>query len=231
MKVVPSGVSAEFTDRVHMILPPALLVASAFNLLPGAESRIEKGPEWLNQDVEQYEITAKIGADEFEAMQKMTAQQRKERVALMEQALLADRFKLKVHFESHEMTVFALSTAKEGPRLSPAKTNETNSLTLIDRERKNEMTAIAVSLDQFAISPFIAGATGGRPVVNRTGLEGTWDFKLTWASDRLTPEASRDQDAPGFFTAVQEQLGLRLVPSRAPVEVIVIDRIEKPSEN
>jgi uncharacterized protein (TIGR03435 family) len=93
------------------------------------------------------------------------------------------------------------------------------------------MAATAVSLDQFALSPFIAGATGGRPVVNRTGLEGAWDFKLTWASDRLTPEASREQDAPNFFTAVQEQLGLRLVPSKALVEVIVIDHIEKLLEN
>ena len=93
------------------------------------------------------------------------------------------------------------------------------------------MTATAVCLDQFAASPFIAGATGGHPVVNQTGLMGAYDFKLTWASDRLTPEASRDQEVPTFFTAVQEQLGLRLVPSKAPVEVILIDHIEKPSEN
>jgi uncharacterized protein (TIGR03435 family) len=231
MKVVPSGAPAEFTDRVQMILPPALLVASAFNLPPGAESRIEKAPDWLNQDVEQYQITAKIGADEFEAMQKMTSQQRKERIALMEQALLAERFKLKVHFESREWTVYTLTATKEGRKLSPAKSNETNNLTLIDHGQKNEMTATAISLDEFTRSPFIAGATRGRPVVNQTGLQGAYDFKLIWASDRLTPEASRDQDAPNFFTAVQEQLGLRLVPSKAPVEVIVIDHIEKPSEN
>jgi uncharacterized protein (TIGR03435 family) len=230
-KVVPSGAPAEFTDRVQMILPPALLVASAFNLPPGAESRIDKAPDWLNQDVEQYQITAKIGEDEFEAMKKMTPQQRKEQIALMEQALLVDRFKLRVHFESREMTVYALTAAKEGLKLAPAKSNETNSLSLIDRGQTNEMTATAVSLDEFARSPFIAGATGGRPVVNQTGLQGAYDFKLVWASDRLTPEVSRDQDAPAFFTAVQEQLGLRLVPSKAPVEVIVIDHIEKPQEN
>jgi uncharacterized protein (TIGR03435 family) len=229
VKVVPSG-TPEFTVRVHTILPPALLVASAFNLPAGAESRIVKGPDWLYQDVEQYEINAKIGSDEFAAMQKMTPQQRSERIALMEQALLADRFKLKVHFESREMAVYALTTAKE-PKLSPAKSNETSKLTLMDHGQKNEMTATAVSLDQLARAPFIAGATGGRSVVNQTGLQGAYDFKLIWASDRLTPEASRDQDAPTFFTAVQEQLGLRLVPSKAPVEVIVIDHIEKPSEN
>jgi uncharacterized protein (TIGR03435 family) len=111
-KMAPSGAPAAFTDRVHMILPPALLVASAFNLPPGAESRILKAPDWLHQDVEQYEVTAKIGADEFEAMRKMTVQQRKERIALMEQALLADRFKLKVHFESHEMGFHRQKAAK-----------------------------------------------------------------------------------------------------------------------
>jgi uncharacterized protein (TIGR03435 family) len=231
VKVMPSGVPAEFTDRVHTILPPALLVASAFNLPPGAESRIVKAPDWLHQDVEQYEITAKIGADEFEAMRKMSPLERKERIALMEQALLADRFKLKVHIESREMTVYALTAAKKGPKLSPAKSDETSNLTLMDRGQKNEMTATAVSLDQFARSPFIAGATSGRPVVNRTGLQGVYNFKLVWASDRLTPEAAQDEDAPAFFTAVEEQLGLRLVPSKAPVEVIVIDHIEKPSEN
>lgn len=231
VKVDPSAGPVAFTDRVHVILPPGLLVASAFNLPPGAENRIVKAPEWLNQDIEQYEITAKISADEFEAMKKMTAQQRKERIALMEQVLLADRFRLKVHFESHEMTVYALITAKEGQKLSPAKSTETTNLTLVDHRQKNEMTATAVSLDQFARSPFIAGATGGRPVVNRTGLEGAYDFRLTWASDRLTPEILPDQDAPTFFTAVQEQLGLRLVPSKVPVEVIVIDHIEKPSQN
>jgi uncharacterized protein (TIGR03435 family) len=231
VKVVPAGVPLEFTDRVQMILPPALLVASAFNLPPGAESRIMKAPDWLNQDVEQYQITAKIGADEFEAMKKMTPQLRKERIALMEQALLVDRFKLKVNFELREMTVYALTPAKEGLKLAPAKSNETSNLSLIDRGQKNEMTAIAVSLDEFARSPFIAGATGGRPVLNQTGLQGAYDFKLIWASDRLTPEASGGQDAPAFFTAVQEQLGLRLVPSKAPVEVIVIDHIEKPTEN
>jgi uncharacterized protein (TIGR03435 family) len=141
-------------------------------LPPGSESRIVKAPDWLNQDFEQYEITAKIGADEFEAMRKMTPQQRKERIALMEQALLAERFNLKVHFESREMTVYALAAAKEGPKLSPAKSNETNNLTLIDHGQKNEMTATAVSLDQFARSPFIAGATSGHPVVNQTGLQG-----------------------------------------------------------
>jgi uncharacterized protein (TIGR03435 family) len=71
-------------------------------------------------------------------------------------------------------------------------------------------------MDQFARSLFIAGATSGRPIVNQTGLQGTYDFKLTWASDRLTPEASRDQDVPTFFTAVQEQLGLRLAHQRRP---------------
>jgi bla regulator protein BlaR1 len=231
VKVAPSEAPAEFTDLVHMILPPALLVASAFNLPPGAESRIVKAPDWLNQDIEQYEITAKIETDEFEAMRKMAPKERKERIALMEQALLADRFKLNVHFEPREMTVYALAAAKEGPKLSPAKSGEANKLTLIDHGQKNEMTATAVSLDQFARSPFIVGATGGRPVVNQTGLQGAYDFKLTWASDRLTPEASRDQDVPTLFTAVQEQLGLRLVPSKAPVEVIVIDHIEKPSVN
>ena len=203
----------------------------AFNLPPGAESRIVNAPDWLQQDVEQYEITAKIGANDFEAMRKMNPIQRKERIALMERALLMDRFKLKMHFESREMTVYKLTTAKEGPKLSPALSDETNRLTLAGRGQENEMTATAVSLDQFAQSSFIAGATGGNPVWNQTGLQGAYDFKLTWASDRLSPETRPDQEAPTFFTAVREQLGLRLIASKGSVEVIVIDHIEKPLDN
>src|SRR5262249_24988150 len=132
-----------------------------------------------------------------------------------------------VHFESREMIVYALVTGKGGPKLSPAKGNETPNLSL----GGHGLTATAVSLDQFVRSPFITGATGGRPVVNQTGLTGFYDFTLTWGSNGLSPEAPKDPAAPDFFTAVQEQLGLRLVSSKAPVEVIVIDHIERPSEN
>jgi uncharacterized protein (TIGR03435 family) len=90
------------------------------------------------------------------------------------------------------------------------------------------MTATAATVDQWIHSPFI----GGRTVVDQTGLKGTYDFTLTW-SESLTSGAAQESgtDAPSLFTAVQEQLGLKLVPTKGPVEVIVVDHIEKPSAN
>ena len=91
------------------------------------------------------------------------------------------------------------------------------------------MTATAATLDQWIHSPFLSG----RSVVDRTGLAGAYDFTLTWGPER--PDASGagpgTTDAPSLFTAVQEQLGLKLISTKAPVEVIVIDHIEQPSEN
>jgi uncharacterized protein (TIGR03435 family) len=158
-------------------------------------------------------------------MQKMNPAQQREQVSLMEQSLLADRFKLKVHFETREMPGFALVIAKGGPKLTPAKDGESTRLSL----HQNEMTATAITLDQWIHSPFL----GGRVVVDQTGLKGTYNFTLTWSDQPVNSDAGQENgtDAPSLFTAVQEQMGLKLVPTKAPVEVIVIDHIERPSEN
>jgi uncharacterized protein (TIGR03435 family) len=211
-----------------MILPTKLLILFAYNLPFGSEkSRIVGDPEWLAGD--QYEIQAKIEDSLYTKMQKMTPAQQREQVDLMEQSLLADRFKLKVHFETREMPVYALVVAKGGPKLTPAKDGESSKLfTLAENEQGTEIAATAVTLDQFAHSPLWGG--GGRLVVDQTGLKGTYDFTLKWRPEQLVGQEN-GVDAPSVFTAIQEQLGLRLVPSKASVEVIVIDHVERPSAN
>lgn len=230
MKVDPGRLGGQPTDRVHMILPIGILIEQAYNL-PVGSKRIVGAPDWLGTD--QYEIQAKIEDSLYTAMQKMTLAQQREQVYLMEQTLLADRFKLKVHFETREMPVYALVIAKGGPKLTPAKDGESSRLvTLPDNEQETEMTASAVTLDQFVHSPLWGG--GGRLVVDQTGLKGTYDFTLKWRSEQLIASGAGQEsgvDAPSVFTAIQEQLGLRLVPSKAQVEVIAIDHVEKPSEN
>jgi bla regulator protein blaR1 len=225
MKVAPVDAGSPPTDQVHMILPISILITSAHNLPVGSESRILGGPGWLRQDIDQFEIRAKIEDSEYAAMQKMTKAQQHERVALMEQSLLADRFKLKVHFETREMPVYALVVAKTGVKLNPAKNEEPSRLSTLGNEQGNEMTAIGITLEQFVLSPLLTGSAGARPVVDQTGLKGAFDFTLKWTPDQSAA------DGPYFFTAIHEQLGLMLVPSKAPVEVIVIDRIEQPSAN
>jgi bla regulator protein BlaR1 len=235
MKVSPGDAGPPpTTDRLHMILPISILITSAYNLPAGSERRIIGGPDWLRQDIDQFEIQAKIEGSEYAAMQKMTPAQQHERVALMEQSLLADRFKLKVHFETREMPVYALEAAKSGAKLNPAKNEESSRISTLGNQQGNEMTAVGVTLEQFVLSPLLTGSAGGRPVVNQTGLKGAFDFALKWTPDQLTASAAAKElgaDAPSFFTAIREQLGLLLVPSKAPVEVIVIDHIEPPSAN
>jgi hypothetical protein len=88
MKMAPVGEGPPPTDRVHMIWPIAILITSAYNLPVGSGHRIIGGPDWLRQDIDQYEIQAKIDDSEYAAMQKMTPAQQREQVALMEQSLL-----------------------------------------------------------------------------------------------------------------------------------------------
>jgi uncharacterized protein (TIGR03435 family) len=96
------------------------------------------------------------------------------------------------------------------------------------------MTAIGVTLEQFVLSPLLTDPAGGRPVVDQTGLKGAFDFTLNWTPEQMAASAAAKEvgaDAPSFFTAIREQRGLLLVPSKAPVAVIVIDHIEQPSAN
>jgi bla regulator protein blaR1 len=229
MKISPGRPGGQSTDRVHMILPVMILIESAYNLPPDSK-RVVGGPDWLRQDI-QYEIQAKIEDSLFAAMQKMTPAQQREQVDLMQQSLLADRFKLKVHFETREMPVYALVVAKGGPKLTPAKDGEPTRLGMLNNEQGAEMVATSVTLDQLVHAPFFK--PGGREVVDQTGLKGAYDFTLKSGSEQISaiqPE-QEGRDEPSLFTAIQEQLGLKLVPSKAQVEVIVIDHVEQPSAN
>jgi bla regulator protein BlaR1 len=223
-KIAPINAGGQTTDRVHSILSARLLIAFAYNVPFGFERiRVVGGPDWLGSD--DYEIQAKIEDSLYAVMQKMNPAQQREQVNLMEQSLLTDRFKLKVHFETREMPGFALVIAKSGPKLRPAKDGESSRLSV----RQNEMTATAISMDQWIHSPFL----GGRVVVDQTGLTGTYDFTLTWSEQSVASGAGQENgtDAPSLFTAVQEQLGLKLVPTKVPIQVIIVDSIERPSAN
>ena len=183
----------------------------------------------MDSEANRYEIEAKIEPSFFAAMQKMTPEQQQQQVALMEQSLLAERFHLKVQFEIRgETPVYALVIAKGGLKLTAAKKGE---VTQFSSRSRNEITGQAVTLDQFVHSPLWT-PVGDRFVVDQTGLTGTYDFILRWRSDPFEPEAgTASEDLPPLFNALREQLGLNLVDSKAPLEVIVIDHIERPSQN
>lgn len=144
--------------------------------------------------------------------------------------LLADRFQLKFHRETRELSVYAITVTKDGPRLTISKGdpnglgNEEDSV----HAGQDTMTVTNLSLADFVL---ILQFFTDRPVVDQTGLAGKWDFKWTWTPDesRLPPDATNP--APGLFTAIQEQLGLKLEAKKAPADVYVVDHVERPSSN
>jgi uncharacterized protein (TIGR03435 family) len=211
------------------------------------ENQILGAPSWLGS--ERYDIEAKVASSDTDALHDLNPDQRR----LMLQPLLADRFQLKVHTELKDLPVLALVVAKGGPKLHEAKPGDTypNGLKGFDGPggpgmmlmRPGQLTAQGVDLW------FVAKQLSqqlGRTVQDKTGLTGKYDFTLQWKPDRdpspmpgapppgeQGPGAtlSTDSSEASIFTAVQEQLGLKLESRKAPVEVLVIDHVEAPSEN
>jgi uncharacterized protein (TIGR03435 family) len=150
----------------------------------------------------------------------------------MIQSLLADRFKLVLHRETREIPVYELVAAKGGLKLSrregscvPLDPSETRPRTCGDvGGGKDFLEGFGVSMPAFVEA---LSDTVDRKVIDKTGYAGTFDFHLTFARD----EAASDAAGPSVFTALQEELGLRLKPAKDPVEVLVIDHAERPGEN
>jgi uncharacterized protein (TIGR03435 family) len=149
----------------------------------------------------------------------------------MLQRLLVDRFKLQVHREMREIPVYALVVAKNGSRLKEAASDAVDTRQLQVVGRNYEITQPKATTDD--IVQWINGSGFiDRPVVNRTGLNGMYDLRLTYTPDiRSNRDADSSPADLSMFTAVQEQLGLRLEPMKAPIEVLVIDSVQRPSEN
>jgi uncharacterized protein (TIGR03435 family) len=156
--------------------------------------------------------------------------------------LLADRFKLAMHRETREIPVYALAVAKGGPKIKPEDPGGENM-----SSSRGHLTAKTASMATFA--DFLAGpyVSLGRPVVDKTGLSGVYSYTLDWTPESsnssgrapertegrktASAEPARDQ-WPSIFTAVQEQLGLRLDARKEPLDLLVIDHAEKvPTEN
>lgn len=143
----------------------------------------------------------------------------------MYQKLLADRFHLTLHRDTREMPIYALTVAKGGPRLKPADPSEpVNAGSYGGTERTMKFTNMSMGELARNLALF-----EDRPVVDQTALPGSYDFTLKWTLE-ATAETSSDA-APLLSTAMREQLGLRLDSARGKAEVIVIDHVERPSEN
>jgi uncharacterized protein (TIGR03435 family) len=187
-----------------------------------------------------YDIDAKVGDAEVAAMSKLPLSYNPYR--FMQQALLADRFKLKVHFETRELPIYLLVVAKGGPKLKASEMNPANPAEPLKpgflRQRPGGAAAVGATTGMLAEVLEKQGEVGntpdgrGRMVVDKTNLSGLYDWTLHWTpwQDLSSGELS-DSKGPSLFTALQEQLGLKLEPAKGKVDVVVIDHIDLPSEN
>jgi uncharacterized protein (TIGR03435 family) len=198
---------------------------------PMESERLVGGPEWI--DTAMFDIDARMDVPARGPMELMT----------MMQQLLEERFRLRAHRDTRELPVFELVFARSDHRPGP-QLNEliTPCAPIVDRVSREEvpcavrtapgrLTGHGVAMAAVAtyLSPVV-----GRVVIDRTGLTGRFDVALTFAPTTSAvpePNAGLAADAPSVFVAVQEQLGLRLVGGRAPVEVVIIDRVEWPTDN
>lgn len=203
--------------------PVMVLIQFSYNV---TRHEISGGPSWLQ--TERFDI---VGKPDMEGAPN-TSQLR-----LMLQKLLADRFQLTVHHENKELSVYALMVAKDGPKLTEDTANPNGLPKFLGRGGPQGRSIQNATMADFATD--LQGRTG-RPVVDQTGLGSKrYDFVLKWTPDApamntaagVAPAAADPEAPPDIFAAIQEQLGLKLVSIKAQVDVIVIDHVEKPSEN
>jgi uncharacterized protein (TIGR03435 family) len=167
------------------------------------------GPEWLTR--EHFDFQASFPSDTP-----------LDQVKLMMQSLLAERFKLALHRETRQLPIYALVVAKNGPKIHAVEDGQTRT-----SGRSGHFEATKITMQHFAD---LAANFLERDVVNETGLQGVFDFTLEWSPDEMRPGV--ESSGISLFTAVQEQLGLKLEARKGLVAVLVVDHIEKiPTEN
>jgi uncharacterized protein (TIGR03435 family) len=155
----------------------------------------------------------------------------------MFQQLLADRFKLTVHWETRELPVYALVVAKNGPSLHESKESDGSSHTSTST---GQFTARGVTMVEMAqtLTQELSRELG-RVVIDKTGIAGRYDVTLKWTPDTGSGSINSGTEGtmpppdfgPSIFTAIQEELGLKLESTKGPVQVLAIDHVEMPSEN
>jgi uncharacterized protein (TIGR03435 family) len=206
-------------------------------------------------------LPAWVATDRFAIEARAAGTPTKDQMRLMMQSLLAERFKLAVHFETHVVPVLAMVLAKPGqtgPKLRPHSegvpceaTPPTDDPPARDAAvfppacevymMMNYPNALARAGSRNTTLAILAGALSGigkldRPVVDQTGLTGRFDFSIEFAPESNAPsppnaDAPADIQGPSFLDALREQLGLRLESSKAPLQILLVDHVERPSEN
>ena len=210
------------------------LIQYAYDLK--TEDQIVGAAGWM--DSARFDVEAKIDAETVAAQKQMTKKDGQDQRRLMMRAMLADRFQLKVHAEKKELPVYALVIAKSGFKLKEADPNNTyaNGVKGPDGQSHpgmmmfgaGRLTAQAVPIQSLAN---LLAQQEHRQVLDRTGLKGKYDITLKWSPDELGDQEAGADSGPSLFTALEEQLGLKLDSTKGLVDTIVIDHASQPTEN
>jgi len=212
--------------RLLVNAPARLMLMNAYGL---QFSQLAGGPDWLASDI--WSVDARAAGNPT-----------RDELMLMLRALLEERFHLKIHHESREMPVYAL-TAGKSPKLPSAR--EGACATAVPGQPEPAAPPCGrVRISMSTEGVLVEGGSAPlselvrvlaiplqRPVVDRTALAGVYDIALQFTRDTPGGAAPADNAPPGIFTAIEEQLGLKLTAAKAPIDVLVIDRIERPSAN
>jgi len=198
------------------------------------DQRIIGGPKWIGSS--KFDVAAKCDEETARAFGKMSLKQQLHTEEEMVHAFLTDRFKLRTHHEMRRLTVLALVRVKGGPGIRTSKAGEEDPGGA--EGPPGNWEGHGVSMAVFAGNLSALPEVAGRIVVDKTGLTGGFDFKLKWTPEAMADvppsfdgRTKSDSPAPSLFTALPEQLGLKLKLMREPVDVIVIDSAQPPTPN
>ncbi len=210
------------SNVVRIVGTPRMLIANAYNIT--RREQVIGGPTWIDETP--YVIEAKLTDESWEAIKTLPFAERKTRVSKMLADFLADRFQLKVHIETKTADVYYLVLANNGKSLHKPNSPESADTGggMVPDMKLGTFTVDNLTLQAIFNVPL---TQIDRFVINNTELAGRYSFTLHWV-----PDFSHNRDAgEPINNAIQKELGLKLVPGKGPVPMVVIDRIARPSEN
>ena len=199
-----------------------LLIAAAYDLNPKA---ITGGPSWI--DSSKFDINAVTPGD--------VRPTRDEQMSML-RALLMDRFALSFHREEKDFSIYVLTLAKDGPKLKDSGGSAHDPTSVISTVYPDHILMPARNASMRDFTAVLQRAVLDRPVVDKTGLTGRYDFDLDWAQSEREfggeiEAAPASASSPPFVTALEQELGLKLMATRGPAEAFVVEKAEKPSAN
>ena len=198
------------------------LLLNAFDIKPDLIFGL---PPWAGYT--RWNLQAKVIDADISVLKKLTEDQRRSMLV----QVLTDRFRLKTHTEIRQLPVYKLVVTPHGPKFKPSAKQELDGMGMSSGESEVTLNAFPISALAYTLSSILH-----RTVVDKTGLTAHYDLHLTWAPERLASAAQDDgrnptDSGPSIFSAIQDQLGLKLVPDKGPVPTLVIDHVELPTSN